>query len=336
MSIIFFIFRSRYRYGHVGNLFAMRRAGRLRFIPVVGVWAVLLEPLLHYLSCLIGFKLVYTDNEFSSRRGLFRLWWNTPEELGPRDLDRSPLMVCGNPIQTMPRCQFYPVLQTFSRSAPKQSGPLRAIYMSEVELPTDPLVLSAWAIWREALLEDMALITYPDFWDKNFAGQGYAARYVIYRGFNNLIRHACVKVLHDAAVPVTIFGDKWRILGIPSADNLYDAFERRRLYMGNLCLDFGSKAGSDSLYQRTIEIIESGGALIQARRADSAAVYGSELAERMTFRRLADLPDLVIDLLQNPASCEKLQAELQMQFAQNKNLDPQVSYSLAALMGRAL
>ena len=333
MSTFFFVFRSRYRYGHVGNLFAMRKAGRLRFIPVVGVWAVLLEPLLHYLSHLIGFKLVYTDNEFSTREGLFRLWWNTPEELAPTDLDRSPLMVCGNPIRAMPRCQFYPVLQEVHRSEPSQFGSSRAVYMSEVELPTDPFVRSAWEVWREALVEDLALVTTTDFWDKNFTEQGEAARYAIYRGFNNLIRHACVQALLDAGVPVTLYGRQWQALGIASADNLYDAAERRRIYRGNLCLDFGSKAGSDSLYQRSIEIIENGGLLIQARRADSEDVFGTELADRITFKRLADLPRMVLSLLQDPASCHQLQTQLQMQFEHNKNLDPQYVFSLASVMG---
>lgn len=335
MHIIFFFFRSRYRYSHVGNLFVTRQCGRLRFIPVVGIWAVVLEPLLHHFSRLFRFSLIYTDKEFPSRRGRFRLWWNTPEELGPEYLNRSPLMVCGNPVRIMPRCQFYPVMPEVRECPSKTFGAIRAVYMGEVQLPNDPMVVLAWSRWRDALLEDLTLLTTVAFWDHNFVGVDDAERYALYRGFSNLIRFECVQALQAAGVPIALYGRQWRDLGISSAEDMFDADERRRLYRGNLCLDFGSKSGSDSLYQRTIEVVENGGLLIQARRADSARVFGVELAERITFRRLVDLPGMISDLLQDPGYCQQLQDQLQMQFAQNKNLDPQTAFSLAAVMGAA-
>ena len=60
------------------------------------------------------------------------------------------------------------------------------------------------------------------------------------------------------------------------------------MYNGNLCLDFGSKWGSEALYPRSIEIIENGGTLLQAEQKNSKEIFGKNSKE-LIFSSVIDL-----------------------------------------------
>ena len=49
----------------------------------------------------------------------------------------------------------------------------------------------------------------------------------------------------------------------------YNIKEINKLYNGNICLDFGSKWGLNEIYPRSVEIIESGGLLVQVSQINS-------------------------------------------------------------------
>ena len=49
----------------------------------------------------------------------------------------------------------------------------------------------------------------------------------------------------------------------------------KEIYKGNLCIDTGSIMGSLSLYPRSIQILESGGLLIQTKQFDSNFIWGN-------------------------------------------------------------
>ena len=83
--------------------------------------------------------------------------------------------------------------------------------------------------------------------------------------------------------------------------------------MGNVCLDLGSIEGSISLYPRSIQIIESGGLIIQSIQSDSKKVW-KNLHNKISFNNLSDLISLVEKLLNNKKYCFTLLQEISENF----------------------
>ena len=70
------------------------------------------------------------------------------------------------------------------------------------------------------------------------------------------------------------------------------------MYKGNICLDLGSIEGSISLYPRSIQIVESGGLIIQSIQSDNKKVW-KNIHNKILFNNLSDLISLIEKLLDN-------------------------------------
>ena len=85
------------------------------------------------------------------------------------------------------------------------------------------------------------------------------------------------------------------------------------MYKGNIGLDLGSLAGSISLYPRSIQIIESGGLIIQSTQKDSNKVW-KNLHDKILFNNISGLISLVEKLLNNKQYCLTLLQEISENF----------------------
>ena len=68
-------------------------------------------------------------------------------------------------------------------------------------------------------------------------------------------------------------GSNWSKYGLSSLPDDYDLSKNFNLYNSNICIDLGSISGSLSLYPRSINIIESGGLLIQQKQNDLNTIW---------------------------------------------------------------
>ena len=84
-----------------------------------------------------------------------------------------------------------------------------------------------------------------------------------------------------------LYGNDWRKIFNLSNSNA-EGNEIKKIYNGNICIDFGSKCGSLTLYPRSIEIIENGGLLLQLKQIDSNKIFG-DYVDRFTFNNLESL-----------------------------------------------
>ena len=85
------------------------------------------------------------------------------------------------------------------------------------------------------------------------------------------------------------------------------------MYKANICLDLGSIDGSVSLYHRSIQIIESGGLIIQSLQSDSKEIWGN-LYDKIVFNNLADLISLIEKLINDKKYCSILLEEIYNNF----------------------
>ena len=119
-----------------------------------------------------------------------------------------------------------------------------------------------------------------------------------------------------------LIGDGWKSLGFTNHETSSEKSKRVKLYSGSICLDFGSKSGSNSLYQRSIEIIESGGILLQALHPDSQDVFGSNLSQLINYSSTEELNSKLTEIASDVALRNRILESLSLKFS-----DPTEHYS---------
>ena len=105
----------------------------------------------------------------------------------------------------------------------------------------------------------------------------------------DLIRFYSIKKLNNIYKgDLLIVGNAWKSYIKSSLRSNHDSQYIKSLYRGNICLDFGSKWGSNSLYPRSVNIIESSGLLLQMKQKDSKIIYHN-INNDMSFNSFNDL-----------------------------------------------
>ena len=112
---------------------------------------------------------------------------------------------------------------------------------------------------------------------------------------------------------INLIGDNWATFYPDSLPPIYNMKKITRMYKGNIGLDLGSLAGSISLYPRSIQIIESGGLIIQSTQNDSKKVW-KNLHDKILFNNISDLISLVEKLLNDKQYCLTLLQEISENF----------------------
>jgi len=87
--------------------------------------------------------------------------------------------------------------------------------------------------------------------------------------------------------------------------NEYDLSKNSNLYNGNICVDLGSISGSLSLYPRSINIIESGGLLIQQEQNDTNIIWKQKYIKINFFRNYKSLFSSINFFLNNDIMFKK-------------------------------
>ena len=112
---------------------------------------------------------------------------------------------------------------------------------------------------------------------------------------------------------INLIGDGWDTFHSDSLPPIYNMKKITRMYKGNIGLDLGSLAGSISLYPRSIQIIESGGLIIQSTQNDSNKVW-KNIHDKILFNNISDLISLVEKLLNDKQYCLTLLQEISENF----------------------
>ena len=300
MKFIVFLISSRYRAQHLNNLAAFNKFENLYSFAIIGVFADIFEPVLNLLSKITNkVAIVYSDDEFSSRKGVKRLRWNNLVELNGVAPTKIDFFVCR---QADPNCrylQLYPIRIKKPKKIRK-----KIVFIGEINLNVSEECFDIWNKYKLEILGDLSLINSQNFWRRLKCENEIIKRDIVFIELSNLIRFELVKLVHDNFENFELVGDSWRKEGLHSLPNNYRASYRKKLYSGAICLDFGSKSFGGSLFQRTIEIVESGGILFQAIRDDSNEMFGLELEERITYRSVDELLKKLRSLLLGEVSLQ--------------------------------
>lgn len=320
LRLIIWIVKNPARLPHFNNFQGLKKFGRylsLTYVPKNQFSENLLNRLLVKLPWI---NLIYTDTEYEDRKKFARIWWNTPLEIPDELKSHYNFFSIENPIKEVQTFQFYPVLRQKRTDRSKvKSTPI--VYIAEVNLPSDEFTIDLWNQNKDILLSNFQLSREKFFWDQFDLSD--EKKFEIFSAFQNLVRIECIRSLklnpfHD----FILIGDGWKSLGFTNHETSSEKSKRVKLYSGSICLDFGSKSGSNSLYQRSIEIIESGGILLQAFHPDSRSLFGSNLSQLINFSNTEELNSKLTEIASDVALRNRILESLSLKFS-----DPTEHYS---------
>ena len=313
MRLVFFSFRHRYRKKELNNFLANRIYGKYFILNLSGPIKYFVAKILVFLK--IG-KAISCDAKplIPDKTKGINLWMRGTNLDIPNDLKKlnNNFVTIDNPfIQNQKIFRLYPI----NIKKTQIQDNLKIIHMSRINIDTSTEEKNIWDKYKDQLIEDFTLVDNNDFLKKISLNHNDEIRmFNLYKKLKLLLRFEIIENLKKVFNnKINLIGDNWATFYPDSLPPIYNMKKITRMYKGNIGLDLGSLAGSISLYPRSIQIIESGGLIIQSTQNDSKKVW-KNLHDKILFNNISDLISLVEKLLNDKQYCFTLLQEITENF----------------------
>ena len=318
MKLIFFAFKHRYRLKDLNNFLYSRLYGKYFLLNLGGPFKYFIAKIL--LKINFGFAIScdarpLIENKRSGINFFIRgTNLNVPSYF--KHLDNNFVSI-KNPFKEEKNIfQVYPINIALSKI---NQNP-KIIYIGSVNIDIDNQQKTLWEKCKKEVFNDFTILDKRSYWKKYLGESNIKDIFVFYRKFKLLLRYEIVKHLKKKFKEKFILvGDDWKNHSINSLSSNFNPRYTRKLYKGNICLDFGSIEGSSSLYSRSNGIIEAGGLLLQTKQIDSKNVWG-DLDNKIIFKNFNDLEILIDRLMNNENLSNKILLNTYNNFKNSKNL----------------
>ena len=172
----------------------------------------------------------------------------------------------------------------------------KIVFIGSFNIQEDNLIKEIWNKEKENIFNNLLIIDENSFWKKYALLENKRFQYYYIQLKERLRLNLIIKINEIFNKRVIIVGSKWQKYIPEAKSDEYDFSKIKKLYAGNICLDFGSKWGSNAIYPRAVEIIESGGLLVQSVQLNSPNEnYKSGVFNN--FNKLSDLQNILQNLL---------------------------------------
>jgi len=295
MRILFIFFKNSYRKKALGNFAKTRLYGKYLIINLSGlINFFLFFYLIKFLK--LGKIISIEGNPLVSKKEGINLWLTgTHMKILDkfRKIDNNYVNL-NNPIfeKNEKIFQIYPII---NNKCNLNKNP-KIIYMGKFFFYNEDQVTNEEFEISKKLEKKYTLIDDSNFWVNNFLKLNDEEIFKKYRIYKNFIREKIIDNVDK------YFGKYFEIYieGKPKAkfknSKIYSANYNmkivKNIYEGNFCLDTGSIMGSNSIYPRSIQILESSGFLMQSRQKDSLSIWNN-FEEFITFTSSYDLNTLI-------------------------------------------
>ncbi len=313
MRLFFFSFKHRYRQKELNNLLNTRIYGKYFILNLSGPFKYFVGKILLFLR--IG-KAISCDARplIPDKTKGINLWMRGTNLDIPNDLKKlnNNFVTIDNPfIQNQKIFRLYPI----NIKKTQIQDNLKIIHMSRINIDTSAEEKNIWDKYKDQLIEDFTLVDNNDFLKKISLNHNEEIRmFNLYKKLKLLLRFEIIENLKKVFNnKINLIGDGWDTFHSDSLTPIYNMKKITRMYKGNIGLDLGSLAGSISLYPRSIQIIESGGLIIQSTQKDSNKVW-KNLHDKILFNNISGLISLVEKLLNNKQYCLTLLQEISENF----------------------
>ena len=297
MKLIFFAFKHRYRYKDLNNFLYSKVYGKYFLLNLGGPFRHLIAKIL--LKINFGFAIScdarpLVENKKSGINFFIRgTNLNIPSNY--RYLNNNYVSI-KNPFKKEKNIfQIYPININYS----KINNQAKIVFIggANIEINNHNQVL--WEECKREVLNDFSILDKKKFWEKFLNINKIEDIFIYYKQFKLLLRLEIIKYLKKKFdKKFILIGDDWKNYSINSLPSNFNTNYIKKLYRGNICLDFGSAEGSSSLYSRSNGIIEAGGLILQSKQIDSGDIWGN-LENKITFRNFRDLEIIINKLINN-------------------------------------
>tara|TARA_B100000795_G_C22782492_1_gene433037 strand:+ start:75 stop:1106 length:1032 start_codon:yes stop_codon:yes gene_type:complete len=169
----------------------------------------------------------------------------------------------------------------------------KIVFVGRLNLSNSSEIKLIWKKYNKIIINNFSIIENKNFLKKVGAEDAEHEK-LIYMGLKAEIRLNIIRMINRKfKSDLIVVGSDWKNYIKNFIDDNHDVEFVRNMYSGNLCLDLGSKWGNNTLYPRSIEIIESSGILLQSKQSDSKLIFGN-LSKLITFNSFHNLSDIII------------------------------------------
>lgn len=203
----------------------------------------------------------------------------------------------------------------------RSSNSPKIIFIGSFNILENKIVDDIWKYKKDKLLKKLSLIDEATFWKNLNLNHDCRLQFYYLQLKERLRFNLIMSLKKNFKKNFLLVGSKWKKYIPDAKENEFRLSKIKHFYNGNVCLDFGSKWGSNIFYPRSVEIIENGGLLIQSKQLNST----SELYN-MGIINYFDSLDELIKKLQNLLNDKELfNKKFKKQFYYFKN--PELNYT---------
>ncbi len=291
MKYIFFIFKYKFRRQSLNNFLKCKKIENFKIINLSG-------PILCYIGKIILMTNLSKKFFFLSCDGLpflsneknsINIWFGGTDFKINKDFQqyKNNFVTASNLFSRKNNLiNFYPcdLAKSINFSSPKI---VIAMKVSEIK---DKNSLKIWNKNKLEIFENLSLLDNEVFWEnQNIDNLSNIEKHKIYINLRILLRLELIKKIKNVfGKKCILIGDDLKKIYPESYPSNYDANSIANFYQGNICVDFMAKDGEETLYTRSIQIIESGGILFQAFNKNSKNLF-NDLTDRLTFNSSEDM-----------------------------------------------
>jgi len=318
MKLIFFAFKHRYRYKDLNNFLHSKVYGKYFLLNLGGPLRHLVAKIL--LKINFGFAISCDARPLIKNKksgiNFFIRGTNLNIPSNFRHLDNNFVSI-KNPFKEEKNIfQIYPLNINYS----KINDQPKIIFIGGASIDIDDQQKILWEKCKKEVLSDFTILDKKTFWEKYLDVNSIRGIFVYYKQFKLLLRIEIVKYLKNRFnEQFIVIGDDWKNFSINSLPSNFNSNYIKKLYKGNICLDFGSAEGSSSLYSRSNGIIEAGGLILQSKQIDSRVIWRN-LENKITFKNFNDLEIIIQKLLNNEHLSKDIFSNISKNFENSKSL----------------
>ncbi len=318
-KIIFLVFRNKYRYSSLANFGKSKKYGDVLLISLGGRIKVFIGKILYYLK-LGKFISIDGDPFFENNETSINLWFGGSSFKITKKYRGflNNYVNINNPVLHKEKkiFQIYPIIKQQSQINRNPS----IIFMGGIFFqPNNEKFISSKFLDdnNQNLLTNFELIDQKKFW-RDISTQDERAKFENYRICKTYIREkTIIEIYKSFKKNVFFYGEDYKNTGIQFLKPVFKLNKIKKIYKGNICIDTGPITGSISLHPRSIQIIESGGLLLQAKQEDSPKVWG-DLSDDIISNNIEKLLSDIDQYLSNVNKSDEVLNKLFNKFQDSK------------------
>ncbi len=320
MNFFFFIFKHRFRKIALNNILNRKKIEKNIILNFSGpIKYLIFSRIIFFLAKIFNnICLISCDGKPLIKINGINIWFGgTSQKLDKLNISKTKsFFLFDNFIKREKNLiNFYP---TIIKKKEFKSN-FKIVFVGNIFFIKKKISYRIWEKRRNEIFSNFRIIENRKFW-KRYRFKNNLDLLENYINLKNIIRYEILqRIIKLYPEKILLIGSSWN----RSKNSLPDNFNQNyinNVYGGNLCLDFGSKWGDNSLYPRSVQIIESGGLLLQSKQKNSKQIFG-RFSSKYTYSNMAELISKIDTLSKHPSKGNFLIGHMFKRFKNDKYND---------------